>query len=195
MKLIERHQHVCRSHNKIITNTWVIMTKYNLCIIIFGSLKTQDIWKKAWTFKRCYWFWASGFTRQESVLAGPHSFLEALGMNPLPYSFSVLAKFSSTQLQNWGPCFLAGSKLGITLSSQRGHILWLVVPSKPAMAGRVLTLLLSQIHSVSSLPFVLWLFCFLLLFLRAHVISIAPTQVIQDELSHLRSDHHNLNSN
>lgn len=45
-----------------------------------------------------------------NMSARPHSFPNALGMNLLPSSFRLLAKFSSLQLGERGPCFITVSQ-------------------------------------------------------------------------------------
>lgn len=48
---------------------------------------------------------APGSQTQVKMLAGPSSYLEALGKRPPLSSFPLLAEFSSLQLSDWGPCF------------------------------------------------------------------------------------------
>ena len=51
------------------------------------------------------------------MLAGLHYLLKARSENSIPGSFRVLAEFSSMQLSEWGPGFLASCFLGATLWS------------------------------------------------------------------------------
>lgn len=77
------------------------------------------------------------------VTAGLQSSLEALGMNPLPTSFRLLAKFSFMQLQDCSPCFFVavGQGLFSTFTSQPHSFTngLLSSSAKPAIVDQVLS--------------------------------------------------------
>lgn len=75
---------------QMVTSACICMTNFNLHIIIIGGPKedTRHL-EKAWTLKKAQLVLGFGFHKAEiRVLAGPHSFLEALRMNHL-YTPSV----------------------------------------------------------------------------------------------------------